>query len=120
MILCGFWRTEASCSAVWLRHISAAGGYACDKLRTALTTIGKWTIEIIQHSEYGGDFEIPPRRRAVECTFAWAGRNRRLAKDFDRTINAPPRGSISPPSSSSPPQNRKRMYLTSNCKLGPK
>ena len=104
-----FWLTEASCPAVWLRHISADGGCAADKLRTALTTIGKWTIEIIKHSEYGGDCEILPRRWVVECTFAWAGRNRRLAMDFDRTINAPPRGSISSPSSSPPLKNRKRV-----------
>ena len=89
--------------------------YAAGKLRTALNTIGKLTIKITKDSEYSWDFEIPPRRWVVECTFAWAGRNCGLAKDFDRTMNAPPRGSISPFSSSSAPQNCKQMYLTSNC-----
>ena len=97
-----FWLTEASCPAVWLRHISADGGCAGDKLRTALTAIGKWTIEIIKHSEYGGDFEILPRRWVVERTFALAGHNCRLVKNFDRTINAPPRRSFSPRFSASP------------------
>jgi transposase len=31
----------------WLRHVFADGGYAVDKLRAALTKIGKWTLEII-------------------------------------------------------------------------
>jgi transposase len=28
-------------------------------------------------------FVVLPRRRVVERTFAWFGRNRRLAKDFE-------------------------------------
>jgi transposase len=34
----------------WLRHIFADGGYAGEKLRTALKRIGEWTIEIINRS----------------------------------------------------------------------
>ncbi len=72
----------------WLRHVFADGGYAGDKLRTALTRIGKWTIEIIKRSDRAKGFEILPRRWVVERTFAWLGRNRRLAKDFERTIES--------------------------------
>ena len=72
----------------WLRHVFADGGYAGDKLRAALTKIGKWTLEIIKRSDTAKGFVLLPRRWVVERTFAWLGRNRRLAKDFERTIES--------------------------------
>ena len=71
-----------------LRHVFADGGYAGDKLRTALAKTGKWTIEIIKRSDTAKGFVLLPRRWVVERTFAWLGRNRRLAKDFERTIES--------------------------------
>ena len=62
--------------------------YAGDKLRAALTKIGKWTLEIIKRSDKAKGFEVLPRRWVVEPTFAWLGCNRRLAKDFERTIES--------------------------------
>ena len=70
----------------WLRHIFADGGYAGEKLRKALRRIGAWTIEIIKRSDTAHGFEVLPRRWVVERTFAWLGRCRRLAKDFEATI----------------------------------
>jgi putative transposase len=70
----------------WLRHVFADGGYAGDKLRGALAAIGKWTLEIIKRSDRAKGFEVLPRRWVVERTFAWLGRCRRLAKDFETTI----------------------------------
>ena len=70
----------------WLRHVFADGGYAGDKLRSALAKIGKWTLEIIKRSDRAEGFVVLPRRWVVERTFAWLGRCRRLAKDFERTI----------------------------------
>ena len=67
----------------WLRHVFADGGYAGDKLRGALANMGKWTIEIIKRSDTAKGFEVLPRRRVVEWTFAWLGRCRRLAKDWE-------------------------------------
>ncbi len=72
----------------WLRHVFADGGYAGDKLKAALADAdkGRWTIEIIKRSDKAKGFEGLPRRWVVERTFAWLGRCRRLAKDWEKTI----------------------------------
>ena len=70
----------------WLRHVFADGGYAGDKLQAALADKGRWTLEIIKRSDKAEGFEVLPRRWVVERTFAWLGRCRRLAKDWERTI----------------------------------
>jgi transposase len=70
----------------WLLHVFADGGYAGNKLKKRLRTIGRWTIEIIKRSDKAKGFEILPRRWVVERTFAWLGRCRRLSKDFETSI----------------------------------
>lgn len=71
----------------WLRHIFADGGYAGDKLRDALARIGEWTLEIVKRSDAAKHtFVLLPRRWVVERTFAWLGRCRRLAKDFEASL----------------------------------
>ena len=72
----------------WLRHIFADGGYAGPKLRGALQKIGKFTMQIVKRSDGAKGFEVLPRRWVVERTFAWLGRCRRLAKDFERTVES--------------------------------
>jgi len=69
----------------WLRHIFADGGYAGKKLRRRLIPMGHWTFEIVKRSDRAKGFKLLPRRWVVERTFAWFGRNRRLAKDVERT-----------------------------------
>lgn len=70
----------------WLRFVFADGGYAGQKLAAALKKIGKWTLEIVKRSDHAKGFKLLPRRWVVERTFAWLGRNRRLAKDVEATI----------------------------------
>ena len=70
----------------WLRHIFADSGYAGDKLMLALAGHGKWTIEVIKRPDKAKGFEVLPRRWVVERTFAWLGRCRRLAKDWEETV----------------------------------
>ena len=75
---------EARDKFPWLRHIFADGGYAGGKLRRSLTKIGRWTVEVIRRSDSAKGFAVLPRRWVVERTFAWLGRSRRLAKDWER------------------------------------
>jgi len=71
-----------------LRYIFADRVYRGPKLLAALADLGKWTIEIVTRSQSIGTFKPEPRRWVVERTFAWFGRNRRLAKDFEATISS--------------------------------
>ena len=74
----------------WLRHVFADGGYAGNKLRHALAGLSvRWTIEIVKRSDADqGLSSSLPRRWVVERTIAWLNRNRRLAKDFEATIES--------------------------------
>lgn len=69
-----------------MRHVFADGACAGEKLRAALVKFGTWTIEVIKRSDIAKGFAVLPHRWVVERTFAWLGRCRRLAKDFEATI----------------------------------
>ena len=45
-----------------------------------------WTLQIVKRSDTAKGFEVIPRRWVVERTFAWLGRCRRMAKDWEKTI----------------------------------
>jgi putative transposase len=61
----------------------AHSGYAGEKVATA-TLIA---VEIVRKKPDQIGFAVNPRRWVVERFFAWIGRNRRLAKDFEATTD---------------------------------
>jgi transposase len=63
-------------------------GYAGGKLRQALAKLGTWTLDIVRRSDAAKGFQPLPRRWVVERTITWLNRNRRLAKDFEATIES--------------------------------
>jgi transposase len=72
----------------WLRHVFADGGYGGDMLRGRLSKIGQCTIEVIKRTDKARGFEPLPRRWVVERTFAWLNRCRRIAKDFETSLDS--------------------------------
>ena len=68
----------------WVRKVFADGGYAGQLLQWVSNLIpGRGLqLEIIKRTDAG--FKILPKRWVVERTFAWLGRYRRLAKDYER------------------------------------
>jgi len=69
-----------------LTHLFADGGYAGEKLSDALVAIDGPTIEIVKRPPCVTGFVVIARRWVVERTFAWFGRCRRLAKDWEASI----------------------------------
>ena len=69
-----------------LRHVVADRVYRGDQLVKALDHCGPWTIEIVERPPGVKGFQLLPRRWVIERTFAWLGRCRRLAKDFEGSV----------------------------------
>lgn len=66
-----------------LRHVFADRVYRGKQLVNALSHCGPWTIEIVERPPGVKGFQLLPKRWVVERTFAWFGRCRRLARDFE-------------------------------------
>lgn len=69
-----------------LAKLFADGGYAGEKLETALARIEGLVLEIVKRSDGAKGFVVLPKRWIVERTFAWLNRCRRLAKDWEASI----------------------------------
>lgn len=67
-----------------LQKLFADGGYQGPLFQAAVQKIRPdIDIEIIKRSDVATGFQLLPKRWVVERTFAWLGRCRRLAKDFE-------------------------------------
>ena len=71
----------------WLRLIFADGGYQGETAACAAAREGL-RLTIVTREPGTRGFAVLPRRWVVERTFAWLGRNRRLAKDFETTVTS--------------------------------
>lgn len=69
-----------------IAHLFADGGYAGEKLETALVAMDGPAIEIVKRPEAAKGFVVVARRWVVERTLAWLNRCRRLAKDWEASI----------------------------------
>jgi transposase len=69
----------------WLRIIFADSGYNALQSECAAAQNGL-RLEIVKRPRDAKGFHLLPRRWVIERTFAWLGRNRRLARDLERLI----------------------------------
>jgi transposase len=68
----------------FLLKLYADGGYQGAQFQTALRTVlRRVNLEIVKRSDVANGFVVLPKRWIVERTFAWFGRCRRLAKDWE-------------------------------------
>ncbi|MBC5799217.1 MAG: IS5 family transposase, partial [Candidatus Eremiobacteraeota bacterium] len=68
----------------FLLKLYADGGYQGPRFRRALKkTQAHLDLEIVKRSDQVKGFAVLPKRWIVERTFAWLGRCRRLAKDWE-------------------------------------
>jgi transposase len=68
----------------FLRKLYADGGYQGAGFQNALRrVVSRVNLEIVKRSDRARGFIVLPKRWVVERTFAWLGRCRRLAKDWE-------------------------------------
>ena len=72
-----------------VKKIWADGGYRGEKLASALKDLGIGPVlEIVNKPKDVKGFKVLHRRWVVERTFAWMSRCRRLAKDYERSLES--------------------------------
>jgi transposase len=68
----------------FIARVFADGGYNHERVKEATSIV----VEIVSKIAAQAGFVVLPRRWVVERFFAWINRNRRLAKDFEATIDS--------------------------------
>ena len=68
----------ARCSFPFIERVFADAGYAGERVAGA-TSVALVALEIVRKAPDQIGFGVQPRRWVVERSFAWIGRNRRLA-----------------------------------------
>ena len=68
----------------FIERVFADSGYAGEKIAKVTLIV----VEIVRKNPDQVGFAVNPRRWVVERFFAWIGRNRRLAEDFEATIDS--------------------------------
>ena len=71
----------------FIERVYADGGYRGERTAARIARTGLWRLEIVMRPNIPR-FEVLPKRWIVERTFAWLGRCRRLAKDFENLIRS--------------------------------
>ena len=69
-----------------LKKIWADGAYGGEPLARWCREEGGWDLEVVEPNREAEGFEVIPKRWIVERTLGWLGRNRRLAKDYERKV----------------------------------
>src|SRR5450631_1186821 len=67
----------------WLQLLWADSGYHAHQVDAAVAKVPVLRLEIVKRSDHAKGFVVLAKRWVVERTFAWLGRCRRLAKDWE-------------------------------------
>jgi putative transposase len=73
---------RARAAGLRLAKVWVDGGYQAGFARWARAELG-WAVEAVARPPGTKGFAVLPRRWVVERSFAWAGRYRRLSKDYE-------------------------------------
>jgi putative transposase len=73
----------------WLKTLWVDGGYSGPAFADWVKTIRPGlNVEVVKRSDPIAGFKILPKRWVVERTFGWLMRNRRLARDYEKTVTS--------------------------------
>ncbi len=70
----------------WIKHLFADGAYDRTKLMDKAAFLD-FIVEVMRRIDDQPGFEVVPRRRVIERTFAWLTRWRRPVRDYEKRID---------------------------------